>query len=266
MNNGTVYWDWDSMQNDGHQPAILAIGDSWFWYPLPGGSLITQLARVLKPDYSWVLAVGNNGAEAFDYAAGKYAKAVRSALSLHGSSVSAVFISGGGNDFAGFNDLRPLLKSDCSQAQSPEDCFRPGMEDRTLAWLLKKTSESYRALIGQILVSTSPATPVFVHNYDYAYPSGKGVFGKNSSWLKPALDDAKVPDKLQRGCVKTLIDQHTLMLKELLSLNANRIVFVDSTNTLAETDWANELHPKSKGFKKIAVEKWRPILMSRGLA
>ena len=35
------------MRNEGIVPSILAIGDSWFWYPLPGGSLATSLARVV---------------------------------------------------------------------------------------------------------------------------------------------------------------------------------------------------------------------------
>lgn len=30
MHNKNVYWDEAMMQNDFHQPSILAIGDSWF--------------------------------------------------------------------------------------------------------------------------------------------------------------------------------------------------------------------------------------------
>lgn len=38
----TIYWDKTQMQNDGATPSILAIGDSWFWYPFFGGSLIVS--------------------------------------------------------------------------------------------------------------------------------------------------------------------------------------------------------------------------------
>jgi hypothetical protein len=266
MNYENVYWDWPSMQNDSHYPSILAIGDSWFWYPFPGGSLVNQLGRLVAKKEHYILALGNNGAEAFDYVHGKYSKSVKTALSHHGTALSSVFISGGGNDFAGYSDLRPLLNDDCSKAKKAADCFKPGDEERTLDWLMRKTSDSYRALIGQVLASTNPQATIVMHNYDYAFPSGKGVFGKKGAWLKPSLEDAKVPEKLHHACIKHLIDRITTELAELTKIDTARIVLVDSTNTLAEKDWANELHPKASGFKKIAVQKWRPVLETIGLA
>ncbi len=266
MNFENVYWDWSSMQMDGRFPSILAIGDSWFWYPFPGGSLLNQLGRLVTKKEHCILALGNNGAEAYDYAYGKYGKSVKTTLRLHGPALSAVFISGGGNDFAGFNDLRPLLNDDCSRAKKAQDCFRPGDEERTITWLMRKTGDSYRALIGQILAAANPQAGIVMHNYDYAPPSGKGIFGNKGSWLKPALDDAKVPDTLQRDCIRYLIDRITLELQELVKIDSTRIALVDSTNTLSEGDWANELHPKPSGFKKIATQKWRPVLQQRGLA
>jgi hypothetical protein len=227
---------------------------------------VNQLGRLVAKKEHYVLALGNNGAEAFDYVYGKYSKSVKTALSLHGMALSSVFISGGGNDFAGFNDLRPLLKDDCRKAKTANDCFKAGDDERTLNWLIRKTSDSYRALIGQVLASANTKATIIMHNYDYAFPSGKGVFGNKGAWLKPALVDAKVPEKLHHECIKHLIDQITLELGELTKIDKNRIILVDSTNTLSEGDWANELHPKPSGFKKIAVQKWRPILANMGLA
>ncbi len=66
-----------------------------------------------------------NGAEAFDYVDGKYKQAVLHALKFYGSGLSAVFISGG-NDFAGFNDMRPLLNLNFTNATTAEDCFKSG--------------------------------------------------------------------------------------------------------------------------------------------
>ena len=43
-----LYWHEPLMLVDGAVPSILAIGDSWFWYPLPGGSLASSIARVLQ--------------------------------------------------------------------------------------------------------------------------------------------------------------------------------------------------------------------------
>lgn len=261
-----VYWDWSSMQRDDAYPGVLAIGDSWFWYPFPGGSLLNALGPLLARRELKVLAIGNNGAEAFDYVQGKYSKAVRQALALQGASLSAVFLSGGGNDFAGFNDLRPLLRDDCSGATTATDCFRADEEDRSLGWLLRKTADNLRQLIGMILVSTPERANIVMHNYDYALPSGRGVFGRGKAWLKPALDDARVAPGLQQDAIRLLIDRMTLEFEALEAIDPSRIFLVDSRNTLAASDWANELHPKPAGFRKIARQRWEPVLEALELA
>lgn len=265
MSTGNVYWDSAEMGIDGVFPSILAIGDSWFWYPLPGGSLINQLGQLVAPKEHFILALGNNGAEAFDYVYGKYSRSIRTALKLHGAGLSAAFISGGGNDFAGMNDLRPMLNADCSAASQASECFRPGEEAGTVSWLMSKTAESYRMLIGQIMAASRPETFILMHNYDYAYPTGKSVFSSKGAWLKPALDDALVPADLQHDCVKFVIDSLSTQLQALTNIDPGRIFLVDSRKTLAEGDWANELHPKAAGFKKIAQSAWRPVLKRLGL-
>jgi len=264
MNFENVYWDADEMQDDGRSASILAIGDSWFWYPFPGGSLLNQLGPVVATRQHTILAIGYNGAEAADYVDGKYSGFVETALDYHGDGLSAVFISGGGNDFAGFNDLRPLLKRDCSKAKTSRACYRPGDGERTLKWLMRRTAKDYTQLIEEIFRTARAGTRVFVHNYDYAYPSGKGVLG--AVWLKPALDDARVPAKLQHPCIIYLIDQFTKMLKGVVRQNSNRIVLVNSRGTLKKSDWANELHPKPAGFRKIAQQRWKPVLVKHGFA
>lgn len=253
------------MQSDHHAASILAIGDSWFWYPFPGGSLLNQLGPLVAPGQHYLLAIGNNGAEAYDYVEGKYRKQVRTALQFHGPALSAVFVSGGGNDFAGFNDLRPLLKNDCSAAAQAKDCFRPGGGDGTLGWLMRKTGEHYTSLVGQIRMACRPETAIFLHTYDYSRPDGKGVLG-GSGWLKPALEDAKVPQALHFDCIRHLVDRFAKTLEAVQKKDPARIVLVDSRGTLAEADWANELHPKPKGFRKIARGRWKPLLEAHGLA
>ena len=107
---------------------------------------------------------------------------------------------------------------------------------------------------------------MYLHTYDYAIPSGKGVFGGNSAWLKPALVDAQVPQSLHQACINFLIDRFTARLKRLVRRHAGRVKLVDSRNTLVKDDWANELHPRPAGFRKIARECWQPSLMRDGLA
>lgn len=261
-----VFWNAHEMFEQGVEPTILAIGDSWFWYPMPGGSLLNPLARMVAGKGHVILAVGENGAEAYDYMFGKYKKRIEMLLDRYGKNLSAVFISGAGNDFAGFNDLRPLLNPDCRGASSAAACFRPDAEPESIGWLMNKIATSYRLLIGRIMVSTHPDIRIVTHTYDHAFPTGRGVFGKNSRWLLPALADAGVPDPLRHACVKTLIDRFADALVPIVATDPVRIRRVDSRNILQEKDWSNELHPKGKGFRKLAKTAWKPVLEEIGLA
>ena len=259
-----VYYGRNATLEPGAFPSILAIGDSWFWYPLPGGSLATSLSRIVGPHQHTMLAFGNNGAEAFDYVEGVYADVIERALARYGTSLSAVFVSGGGNDFAGFNDLRPLLGVNCSNCADAAACFNHGTGPGTIEDLFARVRRYYIELIDRIAANVPAAARVFVHSYDYALPSGQAVIG-DKAWLKPALAAAKVPNGLRAPCVRYLIDEFSQQLTDLETLYAGRVVFVDSRNTLAAGDWANELHPKAAGFNKIARERWRPALENAGL-
>ena len=260
-----IYWHEPSMRSDGVVPSILAIGDSWFWYPLPGGSLATSLAKLVAPRQHTMLVFGNNGAEAVDYVSGVYATMLERALDFYGTGCSAVFVSGGGNDFAGFNDLRPLLLVDCGACTSEAACFNTGAGPNSIGALFDRVKQAYIELIDRVAAHVPAAARIYVHNYDYAIPSGKAVIG-SKAWLKPALVEANVPAGLRAACCRYLIDQFTLRLTDLAALYSGRVVFVDSRATLGPDDWANELHPKAKGFNKIAREKWKPALASAGIA
>lgn len=259
----SIYWSEEELRRDSRTPTILAIGDSWFWYPFPGGSLARYLGPIVDSKEHVILAKGMNGAEAFDYVDGKYKQVVLQALKFYGSGLSAVFISGGGNDFAGFNDMRPLLNLDCTNADTAEGCFKSG--DGGLSSFLERMELYYRTLIGRIYTYTSPDCYIIMHTYDYAIPDGRGVLGK-AGWLKPALVDARVPEALHQGCVRYLLDEFHEKLRTITMMDEKHLLIVDSLGTLGPDDWANELHPKGKGFKRIAKERWAPLLKSVNLA
>jgi hypothetical protein len=266
MQSGNVYWSKQALDRDSVTADVLAIGDSWFWYPFPGGSLIEKIGAIVAPTGHNILVAGNNGAEAYDYVNGKYKQQVKELLRLFGSTASALLISGGGNDFAGLNDLRPLLRDDCSAAADPASCFHPGEAEGTVEWLMQRVFENYALLISRALFVLPVQAKIFVHTYDYGVPNGVGVFG-GAGWLKPALDDARVPAALQQGCTRFLIDRFHNALAQLVgSSGGGRVVLVDARGTLAAGDWANELHPRPAGFEKIAEQCWRPLLQQEGLA
>ena len=262
--NGNFFWDEATMlASPTPNPTILAIGDSWFWYPFPGGSLINQLGPMVQAKGHVIFAKGMNGAEAFDYVDGKYAEAVRVALQRYGSGLEAVFLSGGGNDFAGFNDLRPLLRDNCSAQAAAPGCFRAGAGG--LQAFLDNMDKYYRKLIGVVYSYTNTNCLIVMHSYDYAIPSGKGVFGGHS-WLRSALVDAQVAPQLQAPCVKYLLDAFHDVLDAICTLDPGHLILVDSRGTLDPGEWANELHPTAAGFAKIADNCWRPVLRDLKLA
>jgi hypothetical protein len=118
-----VYYGSGTPIAPGAFPALLAVGDSWFWYPLPTGfNLLQQLSeRVLKPDYANILSLGYVGATLQDFVEGRFAGEFQEELKpLNAQYYSAVLISGAGNDAV---DYSLALKSRCAGIGSPGKCF-----------------------------------------------------------------------------------------------------------------------------------------------
>ena len=86
---GPVYWDKTQMKYDGATPSILAIGDSWFWYPFVGVSLIVALGELVARKQHIIYCLGNNGAEAIDYTQGRYRRALGGSAWLRPALVEA---------------------------------------------------------------------------------------------------------------------------------------------------------------------------------
>lgn len=261
-----VYWDKSRMDADSATPSILAIGDSWFWYPFFGGSLVVALGDLVARKQHIIYCLGNNGAEAIDYTQGRYRRVVLEGLRLYGSGLSALFISGGGNDLAGRDDLLPMLNLDCSAAQTAQDCFRTGNGTGTLNEMISRVEKSTQKLIAMAQAVIPSQSTIYLHPYDYGYPDGRGALG-GSAWLKPALDEAKVPVALHRPAVKLVIDRFATIFGNIATASAGRVKFVNSRGTLTRsTQWANELHPTPAGFRKIAIDAWEPLLVADKLA
>ena len=253
-----VFWGISSLQADADRPVptLLLIGDSWFWYPID--NLAVEVGGRLPGQV--LLAVGRTGADAGEWAT-KYRKDIERAFDWHGNGVSGLMLSGGGNDIAGMNDFLRLIKDDCSAATTVADCYRPGQPDATLAGI----DGAYRAVIAKFRACSATA-PVFVHQYDYAWPTGRGVFGP-ATWLKAPMDAAKVPPRLRRPLFKNLIDQ-LKALQVAMAANADlRVVVMETAGVLPDDTsmWANELHPTPAGFRRLAKLAVLPALKSQGI-
>jgi hypothetical protein len=250
-------WWGESQIAETMAPSVIALGDSWFWYPL--NNLINPLQKLLNASLTQpILVLGANGAEAEEFTGDTYRGQLLDVLDRRtgfGRTVRAVFLSGGGNDVAGTDDLPALLRSDCSGAQAVADCFRPGEPQgatlRATRFLLD-VHDSVQAVL--------PGTPVVLHGYDYAQPTGEGFLGLGQ-WLKDPMDRAGVPARLQVDVVAAIIDAFAAAQEALMSPT---FLPIDTRGTLTAGQWANELHPTPGGFNKLG-RRWREPLRLLGL-
>lgn len=263
---------------EGEYPAILAIGDSWFWYPR--SNLLQALVehRRLKDVYRNIQALGFNGAKLAEYVdrnnvRGKYARALRRELDPKNSQYYvAVLVSGGGNDAV---DYALALRRDCGGLERAEDCIdADGMDD-----LMRDISGALGLLVHDVLWAfdrQQRAVSVFVHGYDYPVPDGRGfdalMLRLAGPWLAPAMDAAGVAQDaaLRQGICRILIDA----LNDTLCRFArpgDGVHFVDCRNVLRSDmqyrdDWDNEMHPSFGGFCRIVAARWIPLLAQLGYA
>jgi hypothetical protein len=270
-----IYQVWDNWE-PGEYAGVLAIGDSWFWYP--EFNLLQSLCsnRQLRDEYKIIQVLGFNGARIEEYVApGRYTKDMAYHLSFANRHFFKVFlISGAGNDAVAY---RLALKPDCSGIERPEDCFDFAGLDR----LLGNTSRAMRSLIQQIR-STYPdeaptERPIFINGYDRPVPDGRGFaphahITVTGPWLRPALDAARV-----KPLLPFRIEVMAFLMGRLDSTfrqfhnPANGVTFIDSMGTLSagddyKRDWANEIHPTASGFDRIVQAHWMPELRRAGMA
>ena len=260
----TVYYAPNQGQT-GSPAALLAIGDSWFWYPKVS-NLLAEISAVVKPDYSNIMALGYLGARLEEYVNGKYAKDfARQLRPNYLQYYSAVMISGGGNDAV---DWGLCLKDDCSAETTPQGC----MDQIGLAKSMTDLGGWLLAMINEVFAACDSANlrhrDIFIHCYDYAPPNGKGfevpLFGIRLSgpWLKPAMDKRHVPADygFRKQIVRLLIDALTKTFVEFDS-PTDGVYVIRSPGTLdPDNDWDNELHPNGEGFRKLVHGPWLDVL------
>jgi hypothetical protein len=254
---GTVYWGTQGAINAQANPFALFLGDSWFWYPL--GNLPLYIAPAFEHD---IVVIGKNGSEAQDWAT-KHRKEINFAFKMYARDVRALVLSGGGNDIAGTSDFLRILAEDCSQAKTVQDCYRETQPDEIVGAIVG----AYRQVIAKFRHYNTHA-PVLVHNYDYAWPTGKGLFGP-ADWLKKPMDLVGVPENLRRNLLKDLLLKlREAQLKLATDSEVGPMFAIESGGTMPDDGdkvdqwWANELHPTNKGWKLLCKKAFIPAIKS----
>jgi hypothetical protein len=238
---------------------LVAEGDSWFDYPWT--DVLGELEHEHLYDVESVAHYGHR-LEEMAYSDGQLEKLVRTLERVveSGRRLTAVLLSGGGNDIAGAAEFGMIL----NHADSPA----PGLNEAVVAGVIdERLRHSYVRILGAVTEAcvelTGARVPILIHGYDYAVPDGRGVLGGvgplPGPWLQPGLH-AKRYARLARGkeLVAELIDRFNAMLARVARVPEFRHVHhVDLRGALPSGAsykdwWSNELHPEPRGFARVA--------------
>jgi hypothetical protein len=237
-----------AMKAAGQPLRILAEGDSWFDYPphVFLGGVIPRLERRIGAP---ILNLAEPGDEVRFMLGVKQRKLLEQTLAearAGGEPFDALLFSGGGNDVVEDPMCLWIRRFDAAQSADWH------VDARRFDEILGIVRGGYEDLI-QLRNAVSPDTRLFVHGYDFAIPSGRGVCHLGP-WLKPTLDYRGVPNLATgKEIVKAMLRRFAAMLSKLEHEHAG-VHFINAQGLLdAHPDWwHNELHPTSEGFDAFA--------------
>jgi hypothetical protein len=262
---------------------ILAEGDSWFEFPVFIKDIIDFLSK--RKDYAiYSLAYGGDWLSNIMYQ-GEYIEG----LPVH--TPDAFLISGGGNDMIGGNRLTTMLVNPVRERNkliTPSSDYIQYVNSRiTNSEKANEILEGKRYLTGEFtslinvirlqyelmfsnIISKYPDLIIITQGYDCAVPSAALHFGFNPLyWHQPLLNyltnnghwlfesfmmKAIADPALQAMIIKTMIFDFNEMLIKIATKPDYRNVFhIDCRGACRNNnDWYDELHPKSRIFKRIA--------------
>ena len=225
-------------------PSMLSEGDSWFGYPI-GKDLNDHIAELGSFNIRHFQKAGDELVE--DMMGAEQLAKITKALKTFQFDV--MIYSGGGNDIVAENLTNYILDDDSGIGP-----YGRINEATTLA-RIDELKNKYLELVS-IVNTHQKSCPIVVHGYDKIIPSDKGFelagFKLAGPWVKPTLDEKGVPIEQQADVINHIMDMFNDMLADLQDSNRD-FHYVDLRGTLTSiSSWANEIHPTSSGFKKLA--------------
>lgn len=229
---------------------MLIEGDSWFDYPQP---LSTNIPTELKRSFGdkiVQLDKSKIGEDAREMLCGEQYEVLFDIMARRKLAFDCILFSGGGNDIVASN--LPVLLNTYQPGFGWEDCLNMTRFRRRLLEI-----EHVYLDLADLRDDYQPSAYIFTQSYDYAIPSGKGVrifgFEVAGKWIKARMDAENIPDKFQRTILDYMLAEFDNLLIRL-EQTIPGCVHVRTQGTLKESDWANELHPTTAGFKKITAK------------
>ena len=230
---------------------LLAEGDSWFSFP---NYLRTNLFLEIEKwsgDTAATWSLARNGDTAVEIMFGQQYETLRRLFSDVTLQIDGLLFSAGGNDFVAEN--LPNFLNTYQQGMQWLDCINMPFLDRRFL----EVQSAYQRL-ADLRDAYKPQTYIFTHAYDLAVPSGDEVhiliFTKGG-WLKKQFLKKGIRDFGIQQQIVTYLLKRFASLMEQFEAQHNRIVYVRTQGTLnSDSDWGDELHPTTQGFKKIVVK------------
>jgi hypothetical protein len=251
---------------------FLAIGDSWFEYPLNGNDLPfppfpiqnfaiaadSQLGSVGSPPPR-ILNLSEHGQATTAMLSYEKQEQMIGVLSDPSQWLNeqthlpdAILVSAGGDDIAG-DQFAVYLDYGGSG----------GLDLTRFQGVLDSVKASYFDLFAFRDIFAN-GVPIVGHCYDYAIPNGVHPVCVTQAWLQPSLQFAGYDYNEGIAIILQAIDLFYAMLQSFASdatlppgKTTNNFILVDTRNTLARdpyfpNGWANEIHPYPVGFSSLA--------------
>lgn len=257
---------------------LIAEGDSWFSYPgldvlgalgggkLDGGGRYKVYSAAKAGDTVEAMAYGAENREGFA------AEFLKVADTKAQKEVTAILLSGGGNDLAG-PEFRILL----NHASSTAGTLSP-LDSAMADLFLDRITRNLESLVGtahglaQAILGRSDI-PILIHGYAPPVPDGRpfltGWGPLPGPWLEPGFaakgyitDEDEAELLRNTKIMEDLITRFNARVKQIETKLAPLVDvrYVDvrhATNNLVPKNeykqaWSNELHPRDAAFIKVA--------------
>lgn len=237
---------------------ILIEGDSWVSHPFLN-NLARQIDIIGSDDYNILnLSMPGDTAENILNSRGSQMKTLKRLLIEPNwrSKFDLIFLSAAGNDIVG-----PEVLGYVNDKQNyPNDYGRDLLKSDYFS-VIDEIVNDYKSFI--TLKNSSEInnnTPIITHAYSYLYPRkvGTHIFGHmfNDGWVATYLEERNITEfDEQIDIVKCMIDYY---YDQMSTINDDNFLIVDTRNILMNDNvpdvskFFDEIHPKGRGFKKIA--------------
>jgi hypothetical protein len=263
-----------ALKRNDRRPVLVAEGDSWFQFPFFIAETITQLGR----DYliSCLSAAGDTARNMVFGPVAPRKQEYMKELDRQAARVKGFLLSAAGNDIIGEDEeagdgtpvLRKILKNPGTGTTDPEAYINRGELEGRIDFLRR----AYVSVVTTIRQDPRfTALPILVHGYDVPFPYPWGpddrrnpVWAAKDRWLGRTFTAANIVGDIRQMILARLIDRLYEMLHDVAA-QFPHVHVVDCRGAVpALAEWADEIHPSSDGFAKVA-DRFRSTLRDAGV-